>query len=185
MICLLLLSAARGSKLALTELSERDYVVLSDFLRSQLEGKNGIDDIRVGAKGSLIAPLTMTFLEPLDGELRDSIIRNLKGITSDTIESFEHCARKQMLVNHTFSLPVDYEMARPEETKNIKTLYARHPHTHGYVRFSCVGVNSSGAQALFFLERLMTHSAVGKWILMEKGPSGNWVLKQEYVTWIA
>jgi hypothetical protein len=186
-VILLLLAAVSSclTRAQTTELSERDYAVLSDFLRSQLEARNGIDDIRVGPKGSLIAPLTMAFLKPLDEEQRDSIMKNLKGVTSDTVESFEHCARKQVLVSHTFNLPVEYEMARPEETTDIKILYARHPHTHGYVQFSCVGVNSSGTQALFSLERLMTHSAVGKWILMERGPSGNWVLKQEYVTWIA
>lgn len=185
LIPLLLLAASCGASFAPAQLSARDYAVLSDFLRSQLEGRNGIDDIRVGPNGSMIAPLTMAFLKPLERDMRDSIIRNLKGVSSDTIESFEHCGRKQMLVSHAFNLPVEYEMARPEETKDIKTLYERHPRTNGYVQFSCVGVNSSDTQALFFLERLMTHSAVGKWILMERGPSGKWMVKQEYVTWIA
>jgi hypothetical protein len=168
-----------------TPLSARDSAVLSDFLRSQLEGTNGIDDIRVGVKGSVIASLTTAFLKPLDGEQRNSIVRNLKGVTFDTIESFERCAGRQMVVSHSFNLPVEYEIARPDDTKNFKTFYARHPHSNGYVQFSCIGVNSSGTQALFSLERLMTDSAVGKWILMEREPSGNWVVKQEFVTWIA
>jgi hypothetical protein len=185
LIPLLLLAASCGARFTPAQLSVRDYAVLSDFLRSQLARRNGIDDIRVGPKGSMIAPLTMAFLKPLEREMRDSIIRNLKGVTFDTIESFEHCARNRMLVSHTFNLPVEYEMATPEETRDIKALYTRHPRTNGYVQFSCVGVNLSDTQALFSLERLMTHSAVGKWILMERGPSGKWMVKQEYVTWIA
>jgi hypothetical protein len=43
------------------EVSGRDYAILSDFLRTQLEGKNGADDIRVGPKGSVVAPFTDFF----------------------------------------------------------------------------------------------------------------------------
>jgi hypothetical protein len=107
------------------------------------------------------------------------------GVASETIESFEGCAGRQMKVDHNFNLPLKYEVALPGETKDIKMLYEHHPHTHGYLGFTCVGVNRSGSQALFSVERLMTHSAVGKWIVMEKDPSGNWVVKGELVTWIA
>jgi hypothetical protein len=44
-----------------------------------LAGKNGPDDIRVGAKGSVIAPLTTVSLKPLDGEQRDWLMKDLKG----------------------------------------------------------------------------------------------------------
>jgi hypothetical protein len=82
-------------------------------------------------------------------------------------------------------LPLEYELALPEETKDGKLLYAHHPHTNGFVQFSCLGVNSSGTQALFYLERLISDAAVGKWVLMEKDQSGKWVAKHELVTWIA
>lgn len=167
-----------------TNLGERDYAVLSDFLGSQLTGKNGPDNITVGARGSVIAPITLS-LKPLDGAHRDLLMKDLKGLTADTIESLEGCAERQMTVKHAFNLPVEYELALPEETKDIKALYARHPHTNGYIQFSCVGINSPGTQVLFFLERWMTPSAVGKWVLMEKGSSGTWVVKRESVSWIA
>jgi hypothetical protein len=184
-IMLLLLTVGCGSTFAQsTNLSKHDYAVFSDFLGSQLAGKSGPDAITVGAKGSVIAPITMS-LKPLDGALRDWLMKDLRGLTSDTIKSLEGCAERQMIVKHAFNLPVEYELALPEETKDFRALYARHPHTNGYIQFSCVGVNSTGTQVLFFLERLMTTSAVGKWVFMEKDPSGSWVVKHERVSWIS
>ena len=185
LLSLLLLAASCGSAFAPVELSERDYAVLSDFLRSQLKRANGVNDIRVGAKGSVVAPLTMPFLTPLEKERRDWPLRGFKGVKSDTIESFKQCAEKQMVVRHRFDLTVEYKVALPEETKDIEALYAAYPRTIGYVQFSCVGVNSSGTQALFFLERLMTRYGVGKWILMERVPPSDWVIKHEFVRWIS
>jgi hypothetical protein len=185
-LALLLAATSCGLAPAQTkEISGRDYVVLSDFLRAQLEGKNGPDDIRVGLKGSVVAPFTVAFLKPLDTELRAWMKRDLKGLTPDTLESFERCAAEQMVIRHRFDLPLEYELALPEETKDGKLLYAHHPHTNGFVQFSCLGVNSSGTQALFYLERLISDAAVGKWVLMEKDQSGKWVAKHELVTWIA
>jgi hypothetical protein len=184
-IMLLLLTVGCASTFAQnTNLSERDYAVLSDFFDSQLAGKSRPDAITVGAKGSVIAPTTLS-LKPLDGALRNWLMKDLKGLTADTIKSLGGCAERRMIVKHAFDLPVEYELALPEETKDFRALYARHPHTNGYIQFSCVGVNSAGTQALFFLERLMTPSAVGKWVLMEKGSSGSWVLKHERVSWIS
>jgi hypothetical protein len=185
-IMALLLAVGCGSTFAQdTDLSGRDYAVLSDFLRSQLAGKNGIDDIRVGAKGAVIAASTLVFPKPLDRRERESMMTDLKGITPDTLESFERCSGKHMEVRHRFRLPVEYEVALPEETKDFKLLYSRHPHTNGYVQFSCIGVNSSSSQVLFSVERLMTDSAVGKWILMERDALGNWAVKAELIRWIA
>ena len=167
------------------EISGRDYAILSDFLRIQLEGKNGTDDIRVGSKGSVVAPFTDTFLKPLDTERREWMKKDLKGLTSDTLESFKSCAAERMVIKPRFDLPVEYAIALPEEIKDIKTLYARYPQTNGYVQFSCLGVNSYRTQALFYLERLMSNAAVGKWVLMEKNQSGHWIVKHQLVTWIS
>lgn len=185
-ILLLLLAAVSCvSARSPQEVSGRDYAILSDFLRTQLEGKNGADDIRVGPKGSVVAPFTNVFLKPLDTEQREWMKRDLKGLKSDTLESFERCAAEQLVIRHRLDLAVEYAIALPDEIKDRKMLYARHPRTNGYLQFSCLGVDSSGIQALFYLERLKTEAAVGKWVLMEKDPSGHWVVKHQLVTWIA
>jgi hypothetical protein len=164
------------------ELSEHDYAVLSDFLRIQLKGKNGSDDVRVGRNGSVIASLTTVSLKPIDREWRKELMKI--GVVAETLESFESCAGKQMIIKHNLNLPVEYDLL-PEETKNPKKLYLHYPRTHGYLGFSCVGINKSGSKALFSVERLMTHSAVGKWVLMVRDPFGDWVVKNELVTWIS
>jgi hypothetical protein len=167
------------------EMSATDYAILSGFLRTQ-PGRAG--DIHVGTEGSLIAPSTNEFikpLKPLGAGARDWMQSKLRGLTADTIESFEKCVAEPRVFGRRFDLPEEYEIALPEEIEDIATLYVHHPKASGYVHFSCVGVNQSGTQALFFLERWVHRFPdLGEWILMERDGSGNWVFKDKLVKWI-
>ena len=164
------------------EISETDYAVLSGFLRTQ-PGKRG--DIHLGIGGSLVAPLTNVFIKPLNEGERAGLRARWQGLAADTIESFQNCIAKPMAIGHRLDLPDEYEIAAPEDIKDIKALYAHHPKANGYVHFSCVGVGRTGTQALFFLERWVHRFPdEGAWILMERDASGNWVLKDMFVKWI-
>jgi hypothetical protein len=166
------------------EITGTDYAVLSGFLRTQPDRR---DAIRLGTEGYLVAPLTDEFIQPLvpfDARGRVWMQARLEGLMIDTIESFQDCSAKSMVVGHRIDVAEDYEIARPEEIKDLARLYADHPKANGYVHFSCVGVNRSGTQALFFVERWRHRLPnFGEWVLMERGRSGNWVFKDKLVKW--
>ena len=184
----LLTAVLSGSLFAqVQEISPREYSVLSDFLRIQLEGKSYF---RVGPKGSVIAPYTDATLKHLAVREGEWMKSRLTGLTSDTLAAFEHCADLQMLITRKFDLPTDYQIVRPVEFrdldmdgKEMKAFYAEYPNTNGIIQFSCVGINASGSQALFFVER-NGHAPNGQWILMEKDASGKWLLKSQLIKWM-
>ena len=118
----------------------------------------------------------------------------LTGLTSETLADFESCADQRMLVAKKFDLTIDYQIVLPEEAtsitdikdmddKQMKALYAHYPGVNGVIQFSCLGVNSTETQALFFVER-NGRAPTGRWILMEKNQSGSWVLKSELIKWM-
>lgn len=168
-------------------LSDEAYTVISAFLRTQLSRKNGPDNIRVGNHGSVIAPETMAWKEPITAHDRQWMKRELKGLRDETISSFQHCAVNAVPFEYRLTLPVEYHVASTEEASSIEELYANHsyPNTWGLLRFSCIGWNTSETQALFFFERTMCRCGVGKFVLMEKKAAGSWDVKAEMMRWIS
>ena len=184
LFAVLLCGALMGQVL---EISTRDYAVLSDFLRAQLDGENFF---RTGPKSSVIALLTDANLKHLAIREGDWMKSRLE-LASDTLADSEQCADRKMAITKRFDLPVEYQIALPEATsdikdmdvKGIRALYAHYPGTNGVIQFSCVGVNASHTQALFFVQR-NGRAPNGRWILMQKNASGKWILKSELIKWM-
>lgn len=188
LLCLALCSSLRAQT---PEISVRAYAVLSAFLRIQLEGQDPAVNFRVGPKGSVITPFTDPSLKLATKE-GEGLRSRLTGLKFDTLKSFEGCADKRMAINSKFDLPVAYQIAPSQEAKDILKMdrkdidawYEHHPDGTGILQFSCVGLNPTGTQALFFVERV-GHYSKGAWILMEMNKSGNWVLREKLVKWMS
>ena len=165
-----------------SEMTEQDYQILSAFFQIQSEGASA-DKIRLGPTGSTLSPVTVAFSTALSADAREAFSRNLPGLTLETLASFERCAATKYNVRYRFQVTTGLEIARSEEIADPKTFYSRHPGSAGYSQFSCIGTNGSRTQAFFYVERLMTDVAIGKWVLMAKTGSGKWTVKQEKVCW--
>jgi len=163
-----------------TTLAATDYQVLSSFLNEQ-------NNIRVGSgRGeSILAPLTASFPSPIPGEEQRWMKRELTGLRDDTLANFHRSMRQTAVLAPRFSIPAPYIIGTFEEAENIERLYAHFPRTSGFVQFWCVGYNTDSSQALFWVERRMTHSAVGLYVLMNKDTNGRWNIAGEMVRWIA
>jgi hypothetical protein len=169
-----------------TEIDARSYAIFS-FLRVQLKPR---DDFRIRP---VIAPFTNQMVKPpraLAWEKGQWIQERLRGLTSETLESFEHCADRSVSVGHRFDLPFEYEIAKPEESENLKRtedirrLYTQHPQANSYISFSCVGLNAAGTQALFFVERWgQRFPNSGAWILMQLDATDHWIIQGKLVEW--
>ena len=182
-LLLVLATFGAASSANTSEMTERDYQILSAFFESQSEGATAADKIRLGPTGSTLSPVTVAFSTALSADARNAFSRNLPGLTSDTLMSFERCAATKYNVRYRFRVTTRYEIARSEEIADRKTFYSHHPGSAGYSQFSCVGINGSGTQDLFYVERLMTDASIGEWVLMAKTGSGKWTIKQEKVCW--
>jgi hypothetical protein len=110
--------------------------------------------------------------------------RELPNLRDETIASLQTCASQSYSVG-SLAVPVSYHTATQQQMKSAEKLYAAYPKTWGLVQFSCVGFDMSSQQALFFVERVMCRCGVGKFVLMEKSASGEWVIAGEVMRWIA
>jgi hypothetical protein len=166
-------------------LSDNDYSVFSAFLTAQFHPKLSADDLRVGIPGSVLAPSTLLWTSPISQDDRKAMEKALAGLEETTLEDFEGCSAASKPSTRKLSIPVAYQIASPEQVSSVENLLAAFPRTWGYIRFSCAGFNPSHTQALFFVEREMCRDAVGKFILMEKDASGNWLIKGQMLRWIS
>jgi hypothetical protein len=166
-------------------LSENEYSVFSAFLIAQFHPKLSADDLRVGVPGSVLAPSTLPWASPISRGERKAMEKVLIGLEGTTLEDFEGCSTSSKSFTRKLSIPVAYQIASPEQISSVVNLLASFPSTWGYIRFSCAGFNPSHTQALFFVEREMCRGAVGKFVLMEKEASGNWLIKGQLLRWIS
>jgi len=173
MLLLALLSAM--PLLSQSEPSRQQYEVYSDFLRIQLAGKNGIDDLRVGKDAATLSPNIEAFKKTLTEKEQLDIKARLPGIESDVLTSLAECTSKSYRLSPKLTLPSEYSVIDP----------ARETGPRGYIEFSCVGINQRETQAAFFVSRLRCDCAVGKWVLMRKDSNGRWAIVKESVVFIA
>jgi hypothetical protein len=102
LLLLALLSAV--PLLSQTEPSRQQYEVYSDFLRIQLAGKNGIDDLRMGKDASTLSPNIAAFKKTLtEKELLD-IKARLPGIESGVLMSLAECTSKSYRLSRKLTL---------------------------------------------------------------------------------
>ena len=163
--------------------SSTDYDVYSAFLKTQLAGHNGIDDLRVGDHAAVLAPMTITFPASWLPQRQDMKNR-LRGLQDATLESFERCRSDSLSVSKSFSIDVPYDVASSGDVVSVETFISRYPENHCLIYFSCVGFNRNDTQALFATQRGMCHSGVQKYILMKKDRAGAWRLQNVSVDWI-
>lgn len=126
------------SSFAQSEPSKGQYEVYSAFLRIQLLGKNGIDDLRVGDGGSAIATNIAAFKKPLTKQRLSEIMSRLEGLESETLESLAECASKPYRLSRKFTVPTEYVLFDPAGATG----------RYGYIQFSCVGMNRLETQAV-------------------------------------
>jgi hypothetical protein len=165
------------------EARSADYDVYSAFLKSQLDGHNGIDDLRVGEHAAVLAPITISFTSSSLLQHHD-LMERLKGLQDSTLESFEKCSSNSLSLSKNFSIDVPYDVASRDDVASVETFLSRYPENHCLIYLSCVGFNRKETQALFVAERQMCHSGVQKYILMRKDPAGIWRLQDVAVGWI-
>jgi hypothetical protein len=188
-LCILLLAfvfATLLAKRALAqpqEVSSTDYGVYSAFLKTQLAGHNGIDDLRVGDHAAVLAPMTITFPASWVPQRQD-MKKRLRGLQDATLESFEKCHSDRLSVSKRFSIDIPYHVASRDDVASVKTFISHYPENDCLLYFSCIGLNRNDTQALFVAQRAMCHSGVQKYILMEKDHTGAWRLKDVSVDWI-
>ena len=161
-------------------LTNTDYQVLSSFFKDQKVLRIGS-----GRGSSILAPTTAIFVIPIPIEEQKWMKRELKGLEDDTLAAFHGCMPRSAAVASRFTVAEPYHIGTFEEVDDSGKLYAHYPHTNGFVRFSCVAYSATRPQALFWIERSMTDSAVGMFVLMEKKPGGEWVVAGEMVRWIS
>ncbi len=165
------------------EASPRAYNVYSAFLRSQLAGHNGIDDLRVGEHAGVLAPVTTTF-NATSSPQWDLLRSQCKGLRRSTFDAFQQCKTDSLPLSRSFNIETLYEVASREDISSVKKFITKYPENHCVIHFSCVGFNPDETQAFFIVERSMCHSGVQKYVLMEKDASAHWMLKSEAVGWI-
>lgn len=73
------------------------------------------------------------------------------------------------------TLPTEYVLVDPDRATG----------SHGYIEFSCVGMNRSETQAAFYVSRLKCDCAAAKWVLMQKDSKGQWAVSKEDAAWIS
>ena len=166
-------------------LSDNEYSVFSAFLIAQFHPKLNADELRVGVPGSVLAPSTLPWTSPISQEERTAMAKVLRGLERTTLEDFEGCSAASKPFTRKLSIPVAYQIASPEQISSVENLLGAFPKTWGYIRFSCAGFNPSHSQALFFVEREMCRDAVGKFVLMAKDATGNWLIKGQMLHWIS
>src|ERR1035437_5452624 len=154
--------------------TDAQYAIYSAFLRAQLSGKHGIDDLRVGEKGSVISPMIEPFRQKLSEKRLADIKVQLPEVEVETLDSLASCTTNSYRLRKKLDLPVEYNLMLPEHVKG----------RYGYINFSCVGTNRSGSQAVFYVSRLKCDCAVEKLVLMRKVQDG-WMVVKEIVQWIA
>jgi hypothetical protein len=172
---IVMVSLAAVSAFAQSEPSNDQYEVYSAFLRIQLLGKKGIDDLRVGDGGSAIASNIAPFKKPLTKQRLSEIMSRLEGLEPDTLESLAECTSKPYRLSHKFTVPTEYVLVDSAGTTG----------RYGYIQFSCVGMNRLETQAVFYVSRLNCDCAVGKWVLMQKDSDGRWTVSKQSTEWIS
>ena len=167
-----------------TDLEPNKCAVLSDFLRAEM-GKD-VYAIRTGNNGSLLLTVTMPFTEKALPKAEREVKVGLKPLNMETWQSFRDCATRSQSIQHNISAPPLTAFLTPQQMKDVDRVLAKRPPSSGYIGFSCVGIDKSETQALFYLSRLRTSNAVGKWVLMERrSRTMPWIQAQDMVVWIA
>jgi len=158
-----------------SEPSSEDYQVYSAFLLIQLNGRRGIDDLRVGKNASTLSPdIAWSNKQISRKELLD-VKERLPGIEPEVLDSLSECTSKSYRLSRKLMLPSEYTLIDPDRGTGPR----------GYIEFSCVGMNRSKTQAAFYVSRLRCDCAVGKWILMSKDSNGHWAVVKESIVFIA
>jgi hypothetical protein len=165
------------------EASSADYDVYSAFLKSQLNGHNGVDDLRVGDHAGVLAPVTITF-NATSSPQRQVVKGQIKELQDSTFESFLQCQSDSMSLSHGFLIGAPYKVASRDDISSVEKLVSRYPENRCVIYFSCVGYNPGRTQAFFIAERSMCHSGVQKYVLMEKDGAGKWATTTLAVGWI-
>jgi hypothetical protein len=174
MIVLLLVVTAT---LAFSQSEPEDvqYSIYSTFLRAQLDDKRGTDDLLVGRGELVISARFEAFPSKLTSTQLDGIKAQVPEIQDETLRSFAKCSSESFRFKKKFNLPTDYGLAPPASIHG----------EHGYLQFSCVGLNDAATQALFFVSRLNCKCAVTEWVLMEKTGKNEWLIARQKVPWIS
>jgi hypothetical protein len=165
------------------EASSADYKVYSAFLKSQLAGHDGIDDLRVGDHAAVLAPVTIAYTAASFPQRHD-IKQRLRGLQDSTLDSFEKCRSDSQSLSKSFSIDVPYDVASRDDVVSIENFISSYPENHCLIYLSCVGFSQNDTQAFFVTERAMCHSGVQKYILMKKDLAGTWKLQEVAVGWI-
>lgn len=162
-------------------LTATDYSVYSSFLQGQSEISIGS-----GRNASIVAPFTAAFPTfALTSEDKGCLKQQLPSLQDSTIAAFLRCVSIPSAVAPRFSVSHEYAIANAKEATNVEVFLGRFPNALGLVQFSCVAYDRSGTQAFFSVERRMTRSAIGEYVLMEKTPNGSWRLKGRMLRWLA
>jgi hypothetical protein len=157
------------------EPSDAAYAVYSAYLRIQLDGKHGIEGLRLGEGGSVISPVIRPMKLPRDARGQLEIRSRIPEAESDTLESLSSCSTSSYRLLPKLSLPVEYRLISPKLV----------PARSSYIEFSCVGTNTAGTEAVLFASRMRCECAVGLLVLMRRSKDGNWTISKEVVDWIA
>jgi hypothetical protein len=169
----------------LTELKPNESQVLKDYVRSEGGSRRGSDAIRLGKDGSLLVPVTMRFTKKSISKLQAGLRQGLSSIKEETWQSFKECAP----LAHTIPLSVVPPMTRlltEQQMKDVDAIVTQRPPDTGYIEFSCIGIDKAETQELFYVHRLRTNNAVGKWVMMRRESRHDaWVVAQELIDWIA
>jgi hypothetical protein len=165
------------------EASPQSYDVYSAFLRSELAGHNGTDNLRLGKGAVVLAPVTLTFSATSSPQW-DLVRLENKGLQSSTFEAFQQCQADSLSISRSFSVDAWYEVASREEITTVKNFVTQYPDNRCLIQFSCVGFNPGEMQAFFVVERSMCHSGIQKYVVMKKGSNGRWIVESQAVGWI-
>ena len=164
------------------------YAAYSAFLKSKIEQDSDVKTLFVFGEGSLIAPHTITSSDSrfdgiTDPRTQQAIKRAMPELQDETIHSLVECSGAAQSIGTHFSLPVRYVIATEQEIGDIERMYRNHPQTHGYFQFSCVGFNSSGNQALFYIQQLAYSYQGGEYVLMGRTGVGQWERRRTLLQW--
>jgi hypothetical protein len=180
-------SAAQSRK---DVLAGEEYAVYSAVI-----SKNYIKD-----KVRLVVVTTPTCCEET-GEMKDLLVyfreigRAAAFPSPETLDSYAQRNKESVALRKSFKLTVKYQIVPYERIEKLfdmielgedwKTFYRMYPRSNGYMRFSRVGFNRAGDEALVSTAWMCgSLCGEGRYVLLRK-KNGQWKVETDVMTWIS
>jgi hypothetical protein len=183
-----------------------EYEVISAFIDAKLASKKGVEPLSPDRKrATRIVILSPTGSDQqginlqLDRNGRpvpwtqtaSQLQSEVPTLKRTTIDAFRKVNRQQASFQRSFQTVVDYELIDSTQLESVfkngdwPAFYKRFPGSTGIARFSRVGINAAGTQALFYASHECGGLCGGGWYVVMERRDGRWVIEKEIEMWVS